>query len=246
MENNQWTFCSLWADHSKIKNCADMFINKKLAGDYFFNRLDNIACYDIESVIKESVKVFLEYGLNCYVYVQKNDLNLEKMLLKMDFTQLDIMQVLESNFTKTGTHDDQKIHVSMIDIGSLPVWIDVFCRSFDVTDWKSEVERIIKKHFDELTLLVSYVENNQSIIPAGCCALFNRYSLMGLYCLGTLESFRGKGLAKKMITVSSDVARRQNLGSLFLQTFTNERLTHFYKKMGFEVAYKKKIYMLTK
>lgn len=245
MENNQWTFCSLWADHTKIKNCADIFINKKLAGDYFFNRLDNIACYDIESAIKESVKVFLDYGSDCYVYVQKNDMNLEKMLLKMDFTLLDTMHVLKSNFTKIA-HNEQKIHVNTIDISSLPVWIDVFCRSFEVRDWKSEVERIIKKHFDELTLLVSYLENNQSRIPAGCCALFNRYSVMGLYCLGTVESFRGKGLAKKMITVSLDLARRQNLSSVFLQTLTNERLTQFYKKMGFQLIYKKKIYMLTR
>lgn len=245
MENNESMFCSLWTDHVKIKNCADLYINKKLAGDYFFNRLGNIACPDIESAIEESIGVFLDNGSNCYVYVQDNDINLEETLLKMGFTLLDTMQVLKSNFKKT-EHDDHNIHVDTIDIASIPIWVDVFCRSFDVIDWKSEVEGIIKRHFNELTLLISYIENNHSRVPVGCTALFNRYNLMGLYCLGTVASFRGQGSAKKMIRFSLDVARRQNFGFLFLQTFANERFIHFYNRMEFEVIYKKKIYTLTR
>src|ERR671938_1477953 len=98
MENNESTFCSLWTDHVKIKNCADLYVNKKLAGDYFFNILGNISCHDIESAIEESIEVFLDNGSNCYVYVQDNDIKLEERLLKMGFTLFDTMQVLKSNF----------------------------------------------------------------------------------------------------------------------------------------------------
>ena len=138
-----------------------------MPGDYFFNRLGNIACPDIESAIEESIGVFLDNGSNCYVYVQDNDINLEETLLKMGFTLLDTMQVLKSNFKKT-EHDDHNIHVDTIDIASIPIWVDVFCRSFDVKDRKSEVEGIIKRHFNELTLLISYIENNHSRVPVGC------------------------------------------------------------------------------
>src|SRR5437870_3070807 len=142
MENNESTFCSLWAERIKIRNCADLFVNKKLAGDYFFNRLSSITCYDSESAIEQSIRLFSENGSNCYVYVHDYDIKLEETLLKMGFTLLDTMQVLKSNFKKI-EHNNHKIHVTIIDIASLPIWTDVFCKSFDVRDWKSEVERII-------------------------------------------------------------------------------------------------------
>ena len=120
MENNESMFCSLWTDHVKIKNCADtVYQIKELAGDYFFNRLGNIACPDIESAIEESIGVFLDNGSNCYVYVQDNDIKLEETLLKMGFTLLDTMQVLKSNFKKT-EHDNNNIHVDTIDISFDP------------------------------------------------------------------------------------------------------------------------------
>jgi len=163
----------------------------------------------------------------------------------MGFTLLDTMQVLKYS-DKKSEPDNDKIHVSMIDINSMPIWIDVFCRSFNVIGWKSEVERIIKTYFNELTLLVSYIEDNYRMIPVGCAALFNRYDLMGLYCLGTVSPYRGQGLAKEIIKVSSDIARQQKLGFLFLQTFSNEEFIHFYRKIGFEVMYEKKIYTLNR
>ena len=245
LENNESRFCSLWTEHIKIKNCADLYINKKFSGDYFFNRLSNIRCYDSESAIEESIKIFFENGSNCYVYVHDYDRILEDKLLKMGFTLLDTMQVLKYS-NKKSDHDNDKIHVSTIDINSMPIWIDVFCRSFNVIEWKSEVERIIKMYFNELTLLVSFIEDNYSMIPVGCAALFNRYDLMGLYCLGTVSPYRGHGLAKEIIKVSSDIARQQKFAFLFLQTFSNEGFIHFYRKTGFEVMYEKKIYMLNR
>jgi N-acetylglutamate synthase-like GNAT family acetyltransferase len=229
----------------KVKNCADLYINKKFSGDYFFNRLCNIRCYDSESAIEESIKIFFEYGSNCYVYVHEYDRILEDKLLKMGFTLLDTMQVLKYG-NKKSDHDNDKIHVSTIDINSMPIWIDVFCRSFNVIEWKSEVERIIKTYFNELTLLVSFIEDNYSMIPVGCAALFNRYDLMGLYCLGTVSPYRGQGLAKEIIRFSSDIARQHKFAFLFLQTFSNDGFIHFYRKTGFEVMYEKKIYMLNR
>jgi GNAT superfamily N-acetyltransferase len=170
---------------------------------------------------------------------------LEDKLLKMGFTLLDTMQVLKYS-NKKSDHDNDKIHVSTIDMNSMPIWIDVFCRSFNVIEWKSEVERIIKRFFNDLTLLVSFIEDNYSMIPVGCAALFNRYDLTGLYCLGTVSPYRGQGLAKEIIKVSSDIARQQKFGFLFLQTFSNEGFIHFYRKTGFEVMYVKKIYMLNR
>jgi ribosomal protein S18 acetylase RimI-like enzyme len=67
---------------------------------------------------------------------------------------------------------------------------------------------------------------------------------MGLYCLGTISNFRGRGVAKKMIGVSLRIAQQQRLDPLFLQTFTNEGLFPLYKKLGFRFVYKKRVYAL--
>jgi N-acetylglutamate synthase-like GNAT family acetyltransferase len=245
MEENEASFCSLWTEHTKIMNCADLFINKRLYEDYFFNRLNNVRCHDLESVIDESRRIFYENGMNCYVYIDDSDTKFEKTLLKRGFILLDTMEVLKSALDNI-EYDNHKIQVSKIEVDSLSIWIDVFCRSFEIPNWKTEVERIIRMHFKELTLMLSYIEIDNSITPAGCSVLFNRHNIIGMYCLGTLASFRNQGLAKKMVKVSLQTVRKNNFGFLFLQTFVKEGFTRLYQKIGFEVIYKKKIYTLPK
>jgi GNAT superfamily N-acetyltransferase len=243
MEYNEATFCSLWTQHIRIKNCADLFINEKFADDYFFNRLNIVVSLDINSVIEESIRIFSERALNCYVYISDYDKHLESILLKKGFFLIDILHVLKFDLNNI-KNDEIKFEVTKIDSHLIPVWIDVFCESFEASDWKSEVEKIVKLHFRELTLLMSYIKYNYNKMPSGCVALFNRYNLMGLYCLGTLSPFRGQGIAKNMIKKSLRVARQENLDFLFLQTFNKEGLIKFYKRMGFQIAYNKKIYVL--
>jgi Acetyltransferase (GNAT) family len=243
MECNESSFCSLWTQHIRIKNCADLFINEKLGGDYFFNRLNNISCSDIKSVIEESIRIFSKRALNCYVCISDYDKHLENILLKNGFSLIDTMHVLKFDLNNI-ENNENKIQASKIDLHSLPVWIDVFCKSFDANDWKSEVEKVVNLHFKELTLLMSYTKDNHSKIPSGCVALFNRYNLMGLYCLGTLSAFRCQGIAKKMVKICLKVARQEKSGFLFLQTFSKEGLIQFYKRMGFQIEYNKKIYVL--
>jgi GNAT superfamily N-acetyltransferase len=244
MENNESTFCSLWTERIEVNNCTDLFINEKFGEDYFFNRVNNIVdCHDnIRSVLDESTRIFSERRLKCYVYIDDSDTILEKILLENRFTLLDTMQAFRSNMEKI-QYENHKIYVDKIDIALLPVWIDVFCKSFNALEWKSEVQRILKMHFNELTFLVAYVKSNSSQIPAGCALLFNQHKLTGLYCLGTVPSFRRQGLARKIINVSLDIARQQSSSFLICQAFTNEGFVEFYRRLGFRLVYKKKIYV---
>jgi ribosomal protein S18 acetylase RimI-like enzyme len=67
---------------------------------------------------------------------------------------------------------------------------------------------------------------------------------MGIYCLGTVSSFRGRGVAKEMIKSASKVSLQHGTDYLFLQSFSKEGFTKLYKKIGFELLYKKKVYAL--
>jgi GNAT superfamily N-acetyltransferase len=245
MECNESTFCSLWTERIKLNNCMELFINKKFSEDYFFNRVNNILCCcdNVRSVLKEAARIFSERGLKCYVYIDDSYTVLEKILLETRFTLLDTMQAFRSNINKI-QYENQKIYVDKIDIDLLPIWIDLFCKSFNALEWKSEVERILKMHFNELTLLVAYIKRNSTQIPAGCALLFNLHGLIGLYCLGTIPSFRRQGLARKIIKVSLDIARQQSATFLICQAFTNEGFAEIYERLGFQLVYKKKIYVL--
>src|SRR5918999_821879 len=81
MEFNEFYFCSLWTEHFRIRNCADILLNKKLTKDYFFNRLTNITCSDTHSAIEEGVRISLKKGIDCCVYVPDDNRKLEEMLL---------------------------------------------------------------------------------------------------------------------------------------------------------------------
>ncbi len=250
MEHNESTFCSLWTEHIKINECTDLFINEKLGDDYFFNRVNNIlGCHNADDdanaaarlVLHNSIRLFSEKRLKCSVYIDDSDSVLESILLKNKFTLLDTMQAFRSNVDKV-QYQNQSIYVDKIGIDLVPVWIDVFCKSFDALESKSEVQRILKKHFNKLTLLIGYVKRNSNQIPAGCALLFNTDRLTGLYCLGTIESFRHQGLARKIIGSSIDIAR-QSASLLICQAFTKQGFAEFYKRLGFQLVYKKKIYV---
>jgi hypothetical protein len=116
----------------------------------------------------------------------------------------------------------------------IPVWIDVFVKSFSVPDWKDEVTRIVMKNFDKLELLLAYHKDE----PAGCAALYTKNRATGLYCLGTLSGFRSKGIAT-LILQSARVLAESDF--LFLQTLGSEGLLGLYKGAGFKLVYKKSI-----
>jgi len=253
MEANETRFCSLWTQHIRIHDCADLFVNEKLTGDYFFNRLNPFVCEDISDIIENAARICLRRRMDCYVHVHDTNTDVQNSLLEAGFQWIDTMHVLRADWDKvehddiyeSDKCDDSKIHVVRAVLRSASDWVDAFCRSFDVLEWKSVVKEKIDLHFKKLILLLSYFRiNNTYAELAGCAALFANHGIMGLYCLGTISNFRGRGLAKKMIGVSLQIAQQEQLDFLFLQTFTNEGLFLLYKKLGFRSVYKKRVYAL--
>ena len=245
MERNETAFCSLWTDHIRINNCADLFMNTRLTGDYFFNRLNPFVSRDPRAVIEKAAIVCLKMGSDCYVHTHDLDSETQKSLLEAGFQCIDTMQILRNDLRKV-SYDEDKICVVRVVWRSIPSWVDTFCRSFDVLEWKTDVKEIISLHLKKLVLLLSYVRiSDTSAEVAGCAALFAKQGRLGLYCLGTVSQFRKLGIAKKMIGVSLRIAQQNQLkSSLFLQTFTKDGLVPFYEKLGFSLVYKKRVYAL--
>jgi hypothetical protein len=225
MEDNEWSFCSLWTEITRV-GCADALINSKLEGDYFFNRSRVSGCHDPAVASKHIAKVFWQKGMNCYLYDR------EGLLEKEVFSQIDTMHVLTKSSPVIMTESGKTV---VAGLQLLPAWIDVFCKSFSVPEWKPEVESVMNASAGKMTLLLSYKEGT----PAACAALYTKNGVTGIYCLGTIQQQRGRGLAKSMLKYASMMSE-----NIFLQTLDSEGLLPFYQKAGFKVAYAKKIYRL--
>lgn len=222
MEDNEWSFCSMWAERFR-PGCGRALANGRLEGDYFFNRADVSGCPDPVTSARQIAKMFWLKGMDCYLYDR------DGALAGKGLAQIDTMHVLTAG--SGGAEGMTK--VVRIDRSLLPAWIDVFCRSFAVPHWKAEVERVMSANLQRLELLLSYGGGS----PAGCAALYSKNGVTGLYCLGTVSQLRGRGLARDMLKSAMSKG-------LFLQTLGSERLLSFYEKAGFEVAYTKNIYAM--
>ncbi len=226
MEKNEWSFCSMWTERFRVKDCADVLVNATLGGDYFFNRASVSRCADPKTAARQVAQIFWQKGLDCYLYDKEDKLS--------DLALADTMHVLRAGPLKKIAPVDKVIQA---DSSLLPLWIDIFCKSFAVPEWKPEIERITRSNFGRLVLLLSYKKD----MPAGCAALYSRDGVTGLYCLGTVSQLRGRGTATSILASAASLKPK-----LFLQTLGSEGLLNLYEKAGFKIAYAKKIYILRK
>jgi GNAT superfamily N-acetyltransferase len=224
MEDNEWSFCSLWAKKIELLPCGRALANEKLQGDYFFNRAAVEGC--AAGAELQVARKFWARGMDCYLYFR----------FPSNLPHLDTMHVLVSRRAK-------KSRGNVVQIGrqDLVKWVDVFCRSFGVPQWRSEVERIMEANFEKLELLLSY----RGDVPAACAALYRKSGLAGLYCLGTLSRYRREGLAGSILAFAQRTTKSDGT-PLFLQTLESEGLVHLYKKSGFVLSHKKQVCVIKK
>src|SRR5690349_643596 len=136
MEDNEWSFCSMWADYIRI-DCAEVLINVNLDGDYFFNRSRLVSfkgyCND-DIAIKQAAEIFWSRGLDCYIYGMDGALSESK-----DLSHIDTMYVLQrSEDIAETTTTNITTFVAPTAESLLTSWIDIFCSAFSVPDWKAE------------------------------------------------------------------------------------------------------------
>jgi GNAT superfamily N-acetyltransferase len=243
IDENESSFCSLWSrTHQKI-DCAELFLNPKLGDDYFFNRLNiKNSCSNITDILNSIKSSYTNFHDNLYVHLICNNenrvnLNIPKFgTMKVLGLDLNNKYVLDSN--NTG------IEIDVIDNKNhLYNWIDIFCKSFDSVHIKDEVTSIISKHYEKFTLLVAnhhYLDKVKHF--AGCCLLYERKESVGLYCLGTIQDFRRKGVARELITSAVRISKNNSPNLLIVQTLTKEGYEEFYKKLDFRTIYEKMLY----
>ena len=243
IDENESSFCSLWSrTHEKI-DCAELFLNPKLGDDYFFNRLNiKNSSHNISDILNSIRSSHTNYHDSLYVHLISNN---EKNSVKFSIPKFGTMKILglDLNNDYALRSESDQIEIDVIDKNHLYSWIDVFCTSFDSIHIKDEVTNIISKHYQKLTLLLAHHNNlDQVKYPVGCCLLYEKKESIGLYCLGTIQHFRRKGVARELIASAVRIAKNKGHNLLIVQTLTKEGYEEFYKRLGFRTMYEKILY----
>lgn len=229
IESNDNGFTGIWTDVHQLE-CGTLFLNPKLSDDLFFNKLTNVTCTS-EKMIDESLEKFQTNYLKPYIY-SLNYPEFENMLEKKGFVYYDTQHVLKKRNSQS-----EKPLVIKISHDTIPLWTKIFCESYDCLDWMEPATSILKNSLSNVDYYID--ESNSS-----CVALYEKNSILGLYCLGTIPSRRRNGTAALLIDFALHEANSRNLEFLMLETYEKDNLSKFYSNLGFERVYDKKIFTI--
>ncbi len=227
IESNDIGFTGTWSNIIKL-DCGILFLNQNLSDDIFFDKLAGITCVS-EDMIDKAMGYFQKNNSVPCVYSLNNP-ELDCLLEKKGFQRHDIQHALKRTRSATKTNT-KKITRDNVDL-----WAGIFCQAYDCLGWKDTVISILKNTLDSIDYIVD--ESGSS-----CMALYEKDSILGLYCLGTVPSKRHNGTAASLIDFASYYANSKNL-TLILETYEKDNLLEFYSKLGFEKVYKKLVYTI--
>jgi ribosomal protein S18 acetylase RimI-like enzyme len=228
IEENDFGFVEQWSRMVKL-DCGTLFVNPSLPDDHFFNKLTQ-TCINEKTIIK-AIDIFQKNHTHTFVYVL-NDQKLEDFLKQKNFIFFDTQHVL----INTAQQDVPNHPVTLITKQNSLLWSEIFCKSYDCYEWIDEVNHIVKNSCTKIDYLVDANYN------ASCVALYEKNSILGLYCLGTLPGKRKKGIAKSLVEYALNRVKIKKLDFLMLETYMQDNLLEFYSKLGFNKVYEKKIY----
>ncbi|MFQ6025020.1 MAG: GNAT family N-acetyltransferase [Nitrosopumilaceae archaeon] len=230
IEENDSGFTSTWAKVTRL-DCADLFSNPRLSGDPFFNKLTNITRIS-EKVIDQAVSIFQNQGQRVFVYVLDNP-KLEDYLSEKGFSYYDTLHVFRISNVSSGDFSIRKISSK-----DSMLWTEIFCSAYDCAEWSEEVNNIVKNSISQVNYFVD------SDYSASCVALYERNSILGLYCLGTKPEKRKKRLASLHVDHALNILKQNRMRFLMLESFGRDNLLEFYSKLGFEKIYEKRIFAI--
>ena len=247
IEDNENKFCSLWTTFQRIGDCANLFFNDTLRGDYFFNKLNNLRICEVEDALGKALEICSKNKHDLYVHVPYTSDNypLISLLLERGFRSIDSMYVLKiaNNLDISSDHGRASLRINIQVQHESELWVRVFCDTFSVPTWKDEVDKIIKRNKSNLALIIAHIPEKPSN-PVGCMLLYKFHNITGLYCLGTLKPFRRKGIATRMIRFAAASERLMDSEYLIVHSLANENTINIYRNLGFEIVHVKAIFAL--
>ncbi len=229
IESNDMGFTGIWSSEIKF-DCGVLYSNPQFSDDIFFNKLTNVTCMS-EDMVDRSIEHFRKNNLVSCIY-SRNYPEFDNLLEKKGFSHYDTQYVLKKSPVPT-----KKTSAVRITHDSIDIWTRIFCDAYDCPTWSGPVSSILEKSLQSVGYFVD--ESGSS-----CMALYEKDSVLGLYCLGTVPDKRNRGTAASLIDFALNQVNSKNLEFLMLETYGKDNLLKFYSKLGFEQVYTKTVYTI--
>lgn len=155
------------------------------------------------------------------------------LLRARGYSVVDAMAVMESGKAAVPVNGD--VLVRQAGSQDIDQWSETYLLSFygELT-LKSRVIEVARRlsRLERATMLVGELDGK----TAGVSALYRTPGCLGLYCLGTLPKYRGRGVARSLLGAAQGIAAREGR-RLVLQSLLSEETHPFYTRLGFRRLY---------
>ena len=250
-ELNEVSWWSKWVDETVwvSKNCYAIF-SDTFKDEYFYNRggflgVERVPEDAVEAIEKEFAK--RKRSTPCILVEEGRRWDrLRASLSSRGYAVSDKMLVMETQANATSKSvPNPEVEVTLV--GSRPKgkelqeWTRTYLHAFYGDQrLNDEVSRLMRKVVKDKRVSVMLAKMGRNAV--GCAIMYRSAGgVAGAYCIGTVQRFRGRGVAATMLGRMREIAQGEGR-RLILQAMASDSVEGFYLKQGFRLAYTKALY----
>jgi len=242
IEENELGFFSLWCTRIET-NYAVVLVNTEFREDPIYNHVAQVHCSEdeLQDAVDECLDIFKNYDVPPCFYTSNAPRTLEDVLLARGMREHHTMNIALLEEAKR--RGDDALVIRLVDSSLLDSWVETFARSFDVEDWLPTLRRLAPQLYHAEGVRLYLAELGEE--PVATSALYRQGEMTGIYCVGSVAGFRGRGIASRMLSHVAKVAISEGCKDVCLQYDRSDHLTRFYERNGFTTIYTRKIMMFS-
>jgi predicted N-acetyltransferase YhbS len=234
IELNEANWWSHWADVRWMGQGSYVMLSSDF-DEYFFNRAGFVDCGAGKGEIARMEAEFETAGRPPCFSIQNECKELVAVLNSRGYTAFDEMSVMQ--LSQLGLERANDLKVLRGEDLDTTTWAVTYSLAFyGDHSQQAPVARIIDRLAREPSVTLLAGEKDKEMV--GVLAAFRTPGLLGVYCVGTLESSRGMGVAGSLIHEANKVASAE-ARVLVLQTIVSDGAEGFYARGGFRRLYMK-------
>lgn len=235
LELNELRWWSGWAEVKCLGKSAYVLTSSTFR-EPFFNRACFLECSAVPNHLAEAEKLLRRSGMPLTVTVNQSCSSARKTLTNSGYRTSETMisMVLSRHPRIVG---NAEVRVREMSARTVDEWAEAYLLSFyEDRTLLPHTSRVVRRLVRNRS--ASLLEARLGKAVAGVLAVFRTPRLAGVYCVGTVPSFRRKGVAGALLAQASEIAAAEGR-RMMLQTLTSDDAEGFYKKRGFVELYRK-------
>ena len=233
LELNELEWWRNWAELDWMGRDAYLFRSSEMP-EVFFNRGGFLNCEPSDKILSGLETRLQESGRNPAIMIYESCSELADGLAKAGYRKADVMTVMQADGKLGSKTMSPAVTDQARDAGD---WARGYLMAF-YGDLKlmSSVEKAVRRaqKLDSTTLLEARIGGEM----AGVLAVFRTPGLAGVYCVGTIERYRRRGVAEVLLARAGEIAEAEGR-TLVLQTLESDGSEPYYARRGFRVLYRK-------